>query len=87
MQVFRESQCALLALTLLHAQSPIQAQSKVITRTDSRNDLQRLRRLESQFEQIRQLVKIPGMSVAIVKENRVLWAKGFGYADNFFYVE
>src|SRR5687768_12031963 len=68
-------------LVLLTTQVHSQAQSKVITRTASRNDLQRLRRLGSQFEQLRQLLKIPGMSVAVVKDDKVLWAKGFGYAD------
>ena len=39
----------------------------------------------SQFEQrldgIRQQLKIPAMSCAIVKDQKVVWAKGFGYAD------
>ena len=72
---------ALLVLALLLVPAHTQAQSRVINRTASLNDLQRLRRLESQFEQMRQLLKIPGMSVAIVKNDRVLWTKGFGYAD------
>ena len=65
-------------LPFLIPQVPTRAQSRV---TPSRNDLQRLRRLESQYEQLRQLLKIPGMSVAVVKDNRVLWSKGFGDAD------
>jgi CubicO group peptidase (beta-lactamase class C family) len=74
-------QCAVLVLTLLITQTHIQAQSRVPTQPTSYNDLQRLRRLESQFEQMRQLLKIPGMSVAIVKDDKILWSKGFGYAD------
>ena len=72
---------AFLLLALLITQPHTHAQSPVITHPTSRNDLQRLRRLDSQFEQLRQLLKIPGMSVAIVKDDRILWTKGFGYAD------
>ena len=77
----RPRQCAVFVLAFLIIQINIQAQSRVPTQPTSRNDLQRLRRLESQFEQMRQLLKIPGMSVAVVKDDRVLWSKGFGYAD------
>lgn len=71
----------LLLLVLLIVPPQSQAQSRVNTPPASGNDLQRLRRLESQFEQMRQLLKIPGMSVAVVKDDRILWTKGFGYAD------
>ena len=70
-----------LVLALLISQANTHAQFSDIPRSASSKDLQRLRRLESQFEQIRQVLKIPGMSVAVVKDDGVLWAKGFGYAD------
>jgi CubicO group peptidase (beta-lactamase class C family) len=38
-------------------------------------------RLEKQLEELRTMLKIPGMSAAIVKDQKLLWAKGFGYAD------
>ncbi len=38
-------------------------------------------RLESSLESLRQDLKIPAMSAAVVKDQKVLWAKGFGYAD------
>jgi len=41
----------------------------------------RLARLESALESMRQDLRIPALSVAVVKDQRVLWAKGFGYAD------
>lgn len=41
----------------------------------------RLARLESSLEALRQDLRIPAMSAAVVKDQRVLWAKGFGYAD------
>jgi CubicO group peptidase (beta-lactamase class C family) len=36
---------------------------------------------EAHLESIRQALKIPGMSAAIVQDQELVWAKGFGYAD------
>jgi CubicO group peptidase (beta-lactamase class C family) len=36
---------------------------------------------EIQVEELRKLLRIPGMSAVIVKDQKVLWAKGFGFAD------
>ena len=41
----------------------------------------RIARLETQLESLRQDLKIPAYSAAIVKDQKVIWAKGFGYAD------
>src|SRR5687768_6892295 len=41
----------------------------------------RVARLETQLESLRQELKIPAYSAAIVKDQKVIWAKGFGYAD------
>lgn len=45
------------------------------------SDAQRIARLETLLENLRQELRIPAYSAAIVKEQKVLWAKGFGYAD------
>lgn len=45
------------------------------------SDAARLERLERQLESLRQELKIPALSAAIVKDQKVLWAKGFGFAD------
>ncbi len=45
------------------------------------SDSQRIVRLEAQLENLRQELKIPAYSAAIVKNQKVIWAKGFGYAD------
>ena len=42
---------------------------------------QPFRRLEQQLDEIREQLKIPRMSVAVVKDQQVVWSKGFGYAD------
>jgi len=36
---------------------------------------------EAHLESIRQALKIPGMSAAVVRDQELIWAKGFGYAD------
>jgi CubicO group peptidase (beta-lactamase class C family) len=36
---------------------------------------------ESDLDEIRQELKIPGMSAAIVRDQELVWAAGFGYAD------
>jgi CubicO group peptidase (beta-lactamase class C family) len=42
---------------------------------------ERIKRLEQQLEELRQTLKIPGVSAAIVKDGKLLWAKGIGFAD------
>src|SRR5262249_46888186 len=44
-------------------------------------DEARLARLESLLEGLRQELKIPALSAAVVKDQKVLWSRGFGYAD------
>ncbi len=41
----------------------------------------RIDQLETLLDRIRQELKIPAMSAAIVKDQKVIWAKGFGFAD------
>jgi CubicO group peptidase (beta-lactamase class C family) len=45
------------------------------------DDSVRIARLETLLESLRQDLKIPAYSAAIVKNQKVIWAKGFGYAD------
>jgi CubicO group peptidase (beta-lactamase class C family) len=45
------------------------------------SDAERLSHLEQRLDGLRQQFKIPAMSCAIVKDQKVVWAKGFGYAD------
>jgi CubicO group peptidase (beta-lactamase class C family) len=42
---------------------------------------ERMKRLEQQLEELRRALKIPGASAAIVKDQKLMWAKGFGLAD------
>ena len=44
-------------------------------------DRRRLARFEKQVDQIRTRLRIPGMSAVIVRDQQVLWSKGFGFAD------
>jgi len=45
------------------------------------NQSDTLYQFESELESIRQIAMIPGMSAAIVKDQQLIWAQGFGYAD------
>jgi len=51
------------------------------SRYQPQSDDKRLERFEKQVDELRQLLKIPGMSAVIVKDQKVLWARGFGFAD------
>ena len=48
---------------------------------DKPSDSARIAQLETVLETLRQELKIPAYSAAIVKNQKVIWAKGFGYAD------
>lgn len=54
--------------------------TRVATEHRSR-DKERLERFEKKVDELRALLGIPGMSAVIVKDQRVLWARGFGFAD------
>lgn len=42
---------------------------------------QRLEKLAQSLETARQAARVPGMSIAIVKDDKVVWTRGFGLAD------
>jgi CubicO group peptidase (beta-lactamase class C family) len=44
-------------------------------------DQYRFLRLAQQLDQLRMLLKIPGLSAAVVRDQEVVWDKGFGFAD------
>lgn len=57
------------------------SKSSAVKQTVSASDASRLARLETLLENVRQELKIPALSAAVVKDQRVVWAKGFGFAD------
>lgn len=63
----------LFALALLVHASASQAQAS--------EEKQHLARFEKQVDELRGRLRIPGMSAAIIKDQKVVWAKGFGFAD------
>ena len=71
---------SLFAVVLLFNAGELRAQMPSKENISSR-DKQRLARFEKQVEKLRTLLKIPGMSAAIIKDQKLLWAKGFGFAD------
>lgn len=44
-------------------------------------DAARLAQLERLIEGLRQELKIPSLSAAVVRDQKIVWAKGFGFAD------
>lgn len=74
---------SLFALALLVSPSGLQSQT-LLGRNNhdaSSQDKKRLERFERQVDDLRNFLKIPGMSAVIIKNQKVLWAKGFGFAD------
>ena len=51
------------------------------TGADSSDPMERIARFEALLDSLRQELKIPAYSAAIVRNQKVIWAKGFGYAD------
>jgi len=45
------------------------------------NQADTLSRFESELETIRQTSMIPGLSVAVLKDQQLIWSRGFGFAD------
>jgi CubicO group peptidase (beta-lactamase class C family) len=45
------------------------------------SDQKAIQRLETELETLRLRLNIPGMSAAVVKDEKILWSKGFGFAD------
>src|SRR5262245_50646494 len=68
--------CGLLVLTLL---TPI-ALGDERPADDAKLKL-RLENLGRSTEHLRDVLKIPGISAAVVKDQKVIWSKGFGLAD------
>jgi CubicO group peptidase (beta-lactamase class C family) len=44
-------------------------------------DIDKWNQFGAELEALRQDMKIPGMSAAVVKDGQLAWSKGFGYAD------
>jgi len=67
---------------------PTTAQSRVtqgsgsaITEDGPLPDAEVFAQFEEDLEYLRQALKIPGFSAAVVKDQELVWAEGFGYAD------
>jgi CubicO group peptidase (beta-lactamase class C family) len=73
---------AILIITLaVQGISAQDAKNSAIKQSVSPADAARLARLDAMLENLRQELKIPALSAAVVKDQKVVWAKGFGFAD------
>jgi CubicO group peptidase (beta-lactamase class C family) len=66
----------LIILLMSACTSPAATQEEADTET-----LDTFETLETELENLRQEMKIPGLSAAVVKNGQLVWAHGFGYAD------
>lgn len=81
-KAFKAIAKSLIAVVLFFNAGGLRSQTPGTERLDtSSRERQRLARFEKQVDDLRALLKIPGMSVAIIKDQKLLWAKGFGFAD------
>ncbi len=71
--------CSVLALCLVLAGCGTTAAPPATATPDPL--AQTLASFEVDLEAVRQELKIPGMSAAVVKDGQLVWARGFGYAD------
>jgi CubicO group peptidase (beta-lactamase class C family) len=72
---------AAFAFTWLGSTLTAQTADKAISPPGAGSDAERFANLEQRLDGLRQQLKIPAMSCAIVKDQKVVWAKGFGFAD------
>ena len=75
------STIAFLGLIMLQAELHTGVQAEDSKQPLVAVDQDRFLRLEQQFEQLRIFLKIPGLSAVVVRDQEVVWAKGFGFAD------
>jgi CubicO group peptidase (beta-lactamase class C family) len=71
----------LAGVTLLYAESDTRVQAEKKQPALLKADKDRCRRLEQQLEQLRAILKIPGLSAAVLRDQEIGWAKGLGFAD------
>lgn len=70
---------SLVLLLLLGNAVALRSQTPSSANISSR-DKQRLERFEKRVEELRTHLKVPGLSAAIIKDQKVIWARGFGFA-------
>jgi CubicO group peptidase (beta-lactamase class C family) len=76
------AKCLIAGALLIHAGGlQSQTSSSTASQGPSRENEERLAQLEKQVDGFRTQLKIPGLSAVVIKDQEVLWAKGFGHAD------
>jgi len=75
-RTFRTFAGSLIALALLFSATGASSQALA-----SGDEKKRLERFEKEVDELRNRLRIPGLSAVIVKDQKVLWARGFGFAD------
>ena len=81
MKAFTNLAGSFFVLALIVHTSVAQTEPGKENRDVSNRNEEQLERFEKQVDELRTLLKIPGLSAVILKDQKVLWAKGFGFAD------
>ena len=71
----------ILTVTLLEQSLFVRTTGAYATDRMEQPSAAQIARFETQLEGLREELKIPAYSAAIVKDQKVIWAKGFGFAD------
>ncbi|NIP54582.1 MAG: serine hydrolase [Phycisphaerae bacterium] len=58
-----------------------QASTKILAESLTNSERQVLEHFAAQLESYREQLNIPGMSAAVIKNQQLIWAQGFGFAD------
>lgn len=61
--------------------SPAQIAPHVDDTRATNVERERLSRIDAELGALRDALKVPGMSAAVARDGRVIWSKGFGFAD------
>ncbi|MGH9833569.1 MAG: serine hydrolase domain-containing protein, partial [Blastocatellia bacterium] len=77
---FKHTICCSIALSLLFGLS-CGLQTSAQQGAKPSPEKERIARFEKQLDELREKLKIPGLSAAIVRDQKLLWSKGFGHAD------
>lgn len=72
---------ALVSETTFNSASAQEIKREAARRPVAMSDAERVAQLESRLESLREELKIPAFSAALVKNQKVMWARGFGFAD------
>jgi CubicO group peptidase (beta-lactamase class C family) len=81
-RLLKVTHCLILTvLCTLPAAGVEEEPTKIITDNLTASQIQSIERFAERLDEYRRHLNIPGMSAAVIMNQRLIWAQGFGYAD------